>query len=146
VRSAPRRGSTAFSWWATARCDRPVRFCGYREDVSPFLAAADVFVQPSRSEGLPFSVLEAMAHGVPVVGSDVGGVKAALDGCGRVVPPGDPRALAAALGELARDHGLRRTLGDAGRRRVAREFGVAAMLAALHETYEGACRAIGRAA
>ena len=131
---------------AAARCDRPVRFCGYREDVSPFLAAADVFVQPSRSEGLPFSVLEAMAHGVPVVGSDVGGVKAALDGCGRVVPPGDPRALAAALGELARDHGLRRTLGDAGRRRVAREFGVAAMLAALHETYEGACRAVGRAA
>ena len=131
---------------AAARCELPVRFCGYREDVSPFLAAADVFVQPSRSEGLPFSLLEAMAHGVPVVGSDVGGVKAALEGCGRVVPPGDPDALTAALADLARDRALRRTLGEAGRRRIARDFGVAAMLDALHETYEGACRAVGRAA
>jgi hypothetical protein len=50
------------------------------------------------------------------------------------------------LHELARDGALRRTLGDAGRRQVARDFAVSAMLHALHETYEGACRAVGRAA
>src|SRR4029077_8328140 len=50
----------------------PVRFVGYQADVSPFLAAADVFVQPSRSEGLPFAALEAMAHGLPVGAAGVG--------------------------------------------------------------------------
>src|SRR4029077_564495 len=85
---------------ATSRI--PVRFCGYREDVSPFLAAADLFVQPSRSEGLPFSVLDAMAHGLPAGGSDVGGVKGAVETCGRLVPAEDPQALVGAMTDLAR--------------------------------------------
>jgi glycosyltransferase involved in cell wall biosynthesis len=124
------------------RVGLPVRFCGYHEDVSGFLAAADVFVQPSRSEGLPFSVLEAMAHGLPVVGSDVGGMQGAIDGCGRLVPPDDPPGLARCLDQVARDPALRRALGEAGRARVAREFGVPAMLRALHGAYEEAsdCR------
>jgi glycosyltransferase involved in cell wall biosynthesis len=131
---------------AASDCALPVRFCGYHEDVSPFLAAADLFVQPSRSEGLPFSLLEAMAHGLPVIASDVGGIRGALDGSGRLVPAGEPEAMIVPLHELARDRGLRRMLGEAGRRHVARDFGVSAMLQALHETYEGACRAVGRAA
>jgi glycosyltransferase involved in cell wall biosynthesis len=122
-----------------AHASLPVRFCGYHQDVSSFLAAADVFVQPSRSEGLPFSLLEAMAHGLPVVCSRVGGMPAAVDGCGRVVPPDDPRALGASLGRMARETGTRRAAGEAGRMRVGREFGVGAMMDALHESYEGAC-------
>ena len=118
-----------------ARGSVPVRFCGYHEDVSGFLAAADVFVQPSRSEGLPFSLLEAMAHGLPVVCSKVGGMQGAIDGCGRLVPPDDPSELARGLGQLARDGALRQALGEAGRARVDREFGVPAMLHALHAAY-----------
>jgi len=126
-----------------------VRFCGYQEDVSRFLAAADLFVQPSRSEGLPFTVLEAMAHGLPVVGSGVGGVAAAVDGCGRLVPPDRPVELAAALAELAADADLRATLGEAARARVAQRFGVASMVAGIHDVYAEACGAgvrSGRAA
>jgi glycosyltransferase involved in cell wall biosynthesis len=116
-----------------------VRFCGYQADVSPFLAAADVFVQPSRSEGLPFAALEAMAHGLPVVGSRVGGMASAVDGCGLLVPPEEPAALGAALRTLCSDADARRTLGEAARLRVARDFGETAMLAALQMTYETAC-------
>ena len=119
-----------------------VRFCGYHEDVSGFLAAADVFVQPSRSEGLPFSVLEAMAHALPIAGSAVGGVTSVVDGCGRLVPPGRPGALAACLRPLARDRGLRRELGAEARSRIARKFGVPAMVDALETAYgEATCRA-----
>ena len=114
----------------------PVRFCGYREDVSPFLAAADVFVMPSRSEGLPFSLLEAMAHGLPVVCSSVGGIPRAAENCGRLVPPDSPSALAAALRELAQDAETRRALGEAARARVARDAGIPAMLSAIHQAYE----------
>ena len=121
------------------RASVPVRFCGYHEDVSGFLAAADVFVQPSRSEGLPFSLLEAMAHGLPVVCSDVGGMRAAVGDGGRVVPADDPLTLAACLRRTARDGDMRRALGEAARSRAAREFGVGGMMEALHEAYEEAC-------
>jgi len=123
---------------AAARTTVPVRFCGYHEDVSSFFAAADIFVQPSRSEGLPFSLLEAMAHGLPVVCSSVGGMRSAIEGCGRLVPPDQPSALVEGLRQLARQAGMRRALGEAGRGRVARDFGVPAMLSALHDAYEEA--------
>jgi glycosyltransferase involved in cell wall biosynthesis len=68
------------------------------------LDAADVFVLPSRSEGLPHSIVEAMARGLPVVGSAVGGIPELLrDGGGVVVPPGDPASLARELATLAGD-------------------------------------------
>jgi len=121
------------------RATLPVRFCGYHEDVSGFLAAADVFVQPSRSEGLPFSLLEAMAHGLPVVCSDVGGMRAAVGDGGRVVPADDPLTLAACLRRTVCDGDMRRALGEAARSRAAREFGVGGMMEALHEAYEEGC-------
>jgi glycosyltransferase involved in cell wall biosynthesis len=114
----------------------PVRFCGYQEDVAPFLAAADVFVQPSRSEGLPFALLEAMAHGLPAISSAVGGVADAVAGGGLLVPPEQPDELARRLRELLADAGARATLGDAGRNRVAHEFGVPVMLAGIQAAYD----------
>jgi len=123
---------------AARRAPVPVRFCGFQDDVSPFLAAADVFVQPSRSEGLPFAVLEAMAHGVPVVCARVGGMPGVVDGCGVLVPPEDPAALADALRDLVHDPAGRHRLGAAGRARVARDFGDVAMLAGVERAYEAA--------
>ena len=88
------------------------------------LRAADVFLLSSLSEGLSTATLEAMAVGLPVVVTDVGGMREAVtDGVhGFVVPPRDPAALAAALLELAADGELRRKMGDEGRRRAVEEF------------------------
>jgi glycosyltransferase involved in cell wall biosynthesis len=101
-----------------------VRLAGERQDVTDLLAAADVFVLPSASEGMPVSVLEAMAAGLPVVASRVGGVpEQVADGeTGLLVEPGDAGELAAAVGRLIHDGELRRRLGAAGRARAEEEF------------------------
>jgi colanic acid/amylovoran biosynthesis glycosyltransferase len=94
------------------------------EDVRDALRGADVLLHPSLSEGMPTVMLEAMACALPVVVTDVGGVREAVtDGVeGIVVPPRDPQALAAALERLRRDPALGRRMGEAGRRRVQAEF------------------------
>jgi glycosyltransferase involved in cell wall biosynthesis len=103
-----------------------IELLGERGDVPELLAAADVFVLPSRSEGMPLSVLEAMAAGLPVVASRVGGVPELVrDGVtGTLVAPADPEALAAALSALAADAGARARFGAAGRARAEAEFGL----------------------
>ena len=103
-----------------------VALAGTRDDVPELLAHADVFALSSRSEGAPLSILEAMAAGLPVVSSRVGGVpELVVDGeTGLLVPPGDPAAMAAALGHLISDAGLRRRLGASGRKRAERCFDV----------------------
>jgi glycosyltransferase involved in cell wall biosynthesis len=103
-----------------------VELVGERDDVADLLAAADVFVLPTLSEGLPMSVLEAMAAGLPVVAAAVGGVPELVeDGeTGLLVPPGRADALAAALERLAGDPAMRWRLGAAGRRRAETQFGI----------------------
>ena len=77
------------------------------------VAAADIFVMPSLSEGLPLALLEAMVAGSAIVATVVGEVSAALEqgAAGVLVPPGDPRALAVAIERLLNDQQLARTLG-----------------------------------
>lgn len=76
-----------------------VQLLGARDDIGDLLCAADVFVFPSRYEGIGGAMLEAMIMGVPVVVSDLAGLREVLDDgrCGVLVPPGDPAALAAAV-------------------------------------------------
>jgi glycosyltransferase involved in cell wall biosynthesis len=93
---------------------------GATRDVVTPLAAADVFAAPSRNEGMGRAIVEAMALGVPPVGTRVGGIPSVIaDGeSGRIVPPEDPVALARALIQLGRDPGARAALGAAARRRA----------------------------
>jgi glycosyltransferase involved in cell wall biosynthesis len=112
------------------------RFLGYREDPVRVLVAADVFCLSSRFEGLPISLLEAMAAGLPVVATRVGGIPAVVtDGReGRLVGPGDPAALAAAVAEL-RDPALRARWAAAAAERV-RAFGIDRAVQRQQELYE----------
>ncbi len=92
-----------------------VAFLGVRNDVPAILAGGDAFVLATTYESLPISIIEAMAAGLPVIASHVGGVpEQVLDGeTGILVPPGDVDALAAALARLAGDSPLRRSMGAA---------------------------------
>ena len=107
-----------------------VRFLGVRRDVAMLLQLFDVFSLSSVREGLPISILEAMAAGCPVVATNIPG-NAELVEHGRyglLVAPRDPEQLAAALIRLLSDPGLARTLGERGRQRVAREFRFTTMI------------------
>ena len=97
---------------------------GARADVPQLLAAMDVFVLPTLEDTLPMAILEAMASGLPVVSTTVGGIpECVVDGqTGCLVPPGNVARLAAALIRLLGDPALRRCWGQAGRERVHRCF------------------------
>jgi glycosyltransferase involved in cell wall biosynthesis len=114
-----------------------VQLLGERRDVLELLADADVFVLSSASEGMPVSVLEAMAAGLPVVGSRVGGVpELVVDGeTGLLVEPGDPDELAAAIDRLLADPQLRRRLAETGRARAQGRFALESFRRAHVELY-----------
>lgn len=101
-----------------------VHFVGRVEEIGPLYAAADVVVLPSRWEGLPLSMLEALSRGRPVVASRVGGIPEVVehDWTGILVPPEEPAALADALERLHRRPDIGRRLGAAGAERVASRF------------------------
>jgi glycosyltransferase involved in cell wall biosynthesis len=110
---------------------------GYREDVADLLVNCDVFVLPSLTEGLPVSVLEAMAASKPVVASDVGGNKEVVihGETGLLVPPRDSRALAEAIHTIVSDPVLGRRFGTAARTRAQREFSQEDMVRRVTEIY-----------
>ena len=97
---------------------------GARRDVPRLLFTADAFLLTSISEGIPLTIIEAMAAGLPVVSTDVGGVREILGEplIGRLAPAGDEHQLAEALTELAEAPSLRKELGEKGRLRVFEVF------------------------
>lgn len=115
-----------------------VRLLGNRADVAELLGECDVFVLSSIAEGMPVTLLEAMAARLPIVATDVGGVGSVVEAgiTGTLVPAGDPRALAAALSAYAADETLRRQHGDAGYARVIAQFGLKAMVTAYVSLYD----------
>ncbi|HEV8662420.1 MAG TPA: glycosyltransferase [Candidatus Methylomirabilis sp.] len=117
--------------------DGAVRFTGPREEATTLLPSFDIFVLPSRTEGLSNALLEAMACGLPAVATAVGGTpEAVLHGeTGLLVPREDPRALAAALQVLLDDPPRASAMGAAGRRRVEDRFRVERMVEATQELY-----------
>jgi glycosyltransferase involved in cell wall biosynthesis len=110
---------------------------GWRDDARAWLAAFDIFVLPSRYEGFPLSIVEAMLAGTPVVATDVASVPEAVlhRRTGLLVPPDDPAALASAIGELLRDADLGRALASAARERALERFTSAAMAREYMEIY-----------
>ncbi len=113
---------------------------GYRADVADLLAAADVFVLPSRSEGLPLALLEAMFAGLPIVASNVGGIPEVVEDGEEalLVPVEDAGALAGALERLLTDVELARDLSDRARRRARKDYSVSAMAGRYVQLYREA--------
>ena len=123
--------------------DKSVWLMGERNDVPEILAALDVFCLPSETEGMPMTILEAMAAGVPVIASNVGGIPDLVEDCrsGLLISPGAPDKLNRALLAIARDQ-RRREMGRAARERFLRGFTLDRAVRAYEELY---CDAIARA-
>ncbi|MFN8215870.1 MAG: glycosyltransferase family 4 protein [Solirubrobacterales bacterium] len=118
-----------------------VRVLGQRPDLEELYAAADVFLLPSRREGMSFALLEAMAHGLAVVVADGPGNRETVAEAGAVFPAGDRGAMAARLAELAADPAARERLGGAARERIRAELSAERFLDGTRAQYEAALAA-----
>jgi glycosyltransferase involved in cell wall biosynthesis len=106
-----------------------IQFLGDVEDVAGLLSASDLSVLSSRMEGCPNALLESMLAGVPVLGTDIPGIREAVgpENCGYLAPPGDSEALAGqmlAMMERLKDTVLKKKIIDRNRERVQKEFSV----------------------
>ncbi len=117
--------------------DELVTLAGSQKDVGAWLKRWSVFASSSVQEGQPVALLEAMAHGLPCVATDVGGVSQTLDNGseGIIVPPDDADALAGALARLIADSELRSAFGSKARERVKREFSIDSLAAKCMDIY-----------
>ena len=119
--------------------DSAVRFLGHREDARDLLAACDVYANSSISEGISLTILEAMAAGLPIVATSVGGTPEIVDAtCGRLVPARDAESLGSMLASLAADPTLRATLGREARARVEQHFTLDRMVREYRAAYYAA--------
>ena len=111
---------------------------GERSDVPDVMRGLDCFALPSLAEGISNTILEAMASGLPVVVTRVGGNgELVVDGrTGKLVPPGDVDALAAALAGMAADPAAAAAMGRVGRERVVQHFSLSAMVTAYQALYD----------
>lgn len=136
VGGGPRRGELE-ALAASRGLARRIEFLGHRDDVPALLAAADAYVLPSRSEAFPNGAIEAMAAGLPVIASAVGGLLDLIDEgrTGRLVPPGDPEALAAALRTLIERPDAAHAMGQAAREAVRQQYSFDRMVASFEDLY-----------
>ncbi len=121
----------------TRGAEESVRVFPFGGTPGPALAALDVFALPSEFESLPIAVIEAMAHGLPVVASAVGGIPEMVDdgGSGLLVPPGDVDRLGDAIRRLAEDRQERVAMGRRAREIVADRFGLGRMVTEIEREY-----------
>jgi len=136
VGDGPRRDELTYLAAARGLTGR-VRFLGYREDIPAVLASSDLFVLTSRSEACPNGAMEAMAAGLPVIATGVGGLLDLVeDGrTGVLVPPDQPRALAAAIESLVAAPARAAALGAAARREIAARYSFDGMVGAFEALY-----------
>ena len=122
--------------------DDKVVFTGAREDAPDLLAAMDLFVLPSLSEGMSNALLEAMAAGLPIVATAAGGNPEVIgeDGAGVLVKPGSPAELAEAICPLLHDPEAARAMGGRARRRVVERYGLAQVASAYCSIYDRLAR------
>ncbi len=122
---------------ASAGLEAAVHLTGLQECVGPYLSAMDAYLISSDFEGLPVSLLEAMAMELPVISTRVGGVPEVLeDGrTGTLVPIGRPDRLAEEVLRLIADEGLRHEMGREARARVERQFGIGGMIRRFEAIY-----------
>jgi glycosyltransferase involved in cell wall biosynthesis len=107
-----------------------VKFLGARRDVEDLMRAADAFIMTSLTEGQPMAMIEAMATGLPCIGTAVGGIPKMLDGdAGVLVPPSKPAEIAAAIAALMADAPRRASIGARARERVLAGHGMDAVIA-----------------
>jgi glycosyltransferase involved in cell wall biosynthesis len=116
---------------------RHIQFLGHRDDVPTLLASADAFVLPSRSEAFPNSVIEAMAAGLPVIASAVGGLLDLIDSrrTGVLVPPSDSDALTSALRMLIENPAGAAAMGRAARTEIRQRYSFDRMVSAFERLY-----------
>jgi glycosyltransferase involved in cell wall biosynthesis len=121
-----------------------VAWAGHRNDVREIMAALDLYALSSLEESLPLSILEAMAAGLPIVSTSVGGIPECLSHgeTGILVPPADSDALADAIIALGRDPGRRRQLGEAGRKTVQERFSPESQTTAIEAALRGVARQV----
>jgi len=114
-----------------------VHFLGNRSDVPDILRAMDIFTLPSINEGISNTILEAMATGLPVVATNVGGNSEIIDDgkTGQLVPSADPVALSSALSEYINSPELRASHGSQGRIRAKTQFSVEKMVSEYESVY-----------
>ncbi|WP_447964963.1 glycosyltransferase [Nitrospira sp. Ecomares 2.1] len=115
-----------------------VEFMGYQENVEIFLSTFDFFVLPSLTEGIPLSLLEAMANGLPVVATNVGGIPEIIvhQESGLLIPPGNPEDIAQALSRLIQDPGEAKRMANNAQNRIRDYFGMTPMTEAYQYLYE----------
>ena len=138
VGDGPLRAPLASQVASSGLQDR-VWLAGARADVAPVMRGFSLFALSSIAEGTPVTLLEAMASGLPVVSTAVGGIPDLVaDGAnGVLVPPSNPEAMAQALAAYVRDRALAQAHGAAGRVRVERQYSMQAMLEAYLALYDG---------